>query len=301
MKNWPGTRTGTKQDDSSMKSSVYRLQLKVGQMPKPKSADSTSKNRPALAVFLYIMTMMRLFFVFHATAIALLASLFLLPSREVWQSIDTASFEFLNSSILGHPLQQAFWAISNIKITDVYGASFLLGLFLLYIFEAEGQERKKRIAQLIYTLVWFEIGILFAKQCITPICEYLRLSRHSPTVMLKASLMLSEVAPWAKIKDSSYFCFPADHACIIFQWCSFLWIFTGWKRGLTAFFLSIPFVLPRLISGAHWLSDLLVGSMSIVLIVLSYALYSPLFSWGMRFLYRIVKFQPPLPSGASDA
>lgn len=245
--------------------------------------------------------MNRSFFVLHIVAIALIASLFLLPSTAVWHAIDTTCFTYLNSSIIEHPIQQAFWAFFNIKITDVFGASFLLGCFLMYIFEAQGQERRKRVAQLIYTLIWFELSILLCKQCITPICEHVRLSRHSPTVVMGGSVMLSEVAPWVKIKDSSYFCFPADHACIVFQWCAFLWYFTGWKRGLFAYFFSFVFILPRLISGAHWLSDLLVGSTSIVIVALAFALYSPLFNWIMTGLYRLVKYHPPhLPLGDTD-
>jgi Kdo2-lipid A phosphotransferase len=238
--------------------------------------------------------MYRSFFVLHAIAVALVASLFLLPSDSAWNIIDRACFSLLNSSIIGHPIQQAFWAVSNIKITDIFGASFLLGAFLMYIFEAQGQERRKRVAQLLYTLLWFEISILFCKQCYTPICEHLGISRHSPTVMMDKAFMLSEVVPWEKIKDSSYFCFPADHACIVFQWCAFIWFFAGWKRGLFVYLFSIIFLLPRLISGAHWLSDLLVGSASIIIIALAWALFSPLFRLGMQFLYRLVKYHPPL-------
>jgi membrane-associated phospholipid phosphatase len=238
--------------------------------------------------------MKRSFFALHAIALALIASLFLLPSDTLWNIVDTACFTTLNTSIVDHPIQQALWAVANIKITDIFGASFLLGYFVMYIFEGEGQERRKRTAQLLYTLVWFEISILFCKQCFTPICEHLGVSRHSPTVLMKGAVMLSEVVPWAKIKDSSYFCFPADHACIVFQWCAFIWFFAGWKRGLFSYLLSVIFLLPRLISGAHWLSDLLVGSGSIIIVVLAWALCSPLFNWGMSRLYRIVSYHPPL-------
>jgi membrane-associated phospholipid phosphatase len=38
----------------------------------------------------------------------------------------------------------------------------------------------------------------------------------------------------------------------------------------------IFFSLPRLIAGAHWLSDILVGGVSIALIALAFGLYTPL-------------------------
>ena len=242
--------------------------------------------------------MSRSFFVLHALAAALIASLFLLPSDGLWRVVDMACFTCLNASIIDHPIQQAFWAVANIKLTDIFGASFLIGCFLIYVFEGQGTERRKRTAQLLYTLLWFEISILFCKQCYTPICEHIGISRHSPTVLVKGALMLSEVVPWAKIKDSSYFCFPADHACIVFQWCAFLWFFAGWKRGLFSLLFSMVFLTPRLISGAHWLSDLIVGSGSIIIVALAWALCTPIFKWAMHQLYRLVKYPRPLEAFA---
>ena len=231
--------------------------------------------------------MSRWFFVFHFLAALLLASLFVPPTDAVWRAFDTAVFRLLNSAIVSHPVQQAFWAVANIKITDIFGASFLLSSFLLYAFEAQGTERRRRFAQLMYTLLWFEISILVCKQVYTPLCEGHGLSRHSPSLVVQGGLMLSEIVPWAKIKDSSYFCFPADHASIVFQWCAFVWFFSGWKRGLGVLLCSLLFLLPRLISGAHWASDLIVGSGSVVLMALAWALHTPLYGRIMNRLYRV--------------
>ncbi len=223
-------------------------------------------------------------------ALLLSTSLFIFPTKQIWQFIDTQTFLLLNSSIAEHPIQQIFWAFLNIKATDILGATFLLGCFILYIFEGEGAERKKRIAELLYTLLWFEISILLCKQVLTPFCETHNLARHSPTTMLHAQVYLSQVAPSCKIKDSSYFCFPGDHAAIVFQWCTLLWYFAGWKRGLYGLLGSLVFLLPRLISGAHWLSDLLVGSLSIVLITTTFALCTPLMPLIMARLFSLLKY-----------
>lgn len=234
--------------------------------------------------------MPRLFVLLHAFVAFLLLSLFVLPTTELWKSFDVFCFTTLNGSLVGHPIQQAFWAIANMKSTDAFGALFLLGCFLIYVFEADGNERRKRFAQLLYTVIWFEISILFCKQAYTPFCEYFGLTRHSPTVVLTGALKLSEVVSWTKVKDSSCFCFPADHASIVFQWCAFLWFFAGWKRGLTTLACSTFFLLPRLISGAHWMSDLFVGSLSIITLALAWALCTPVYGWTMKKLYRLVKY-----------
>ena len=219
----------------------------------------------------------------------MLASLFSPPTDAMWRAFDTAIFRFLNNAVVGHPVQQAFWAVANIKITDIFGAAFLLSSFLIYAFEGQGVERRRRFAQLMYALLWFEISILVCKQVYTPICEGHGLSRHSPTLVIQDALMLSEIVPWAKIKDSSYFCFPADHASIVFQWCAFLWFFAGWRRGASVLLCSLFFLLPRLISGAHWTSDLIVGSGSVVLVALAWALHTPLYDWIMNRFCRLVR------------
>ena len=241
--------------------------------------------------------MTQLFLWLHLLVACLMASLFVPPTQGLWSALDTQVFVFLNASIVGHPIAQAFWAVANIKLTDIFGALFLFGSFLLYVLEAQGEERRQRVAHLLYTLIWFEISIFCCKQIYTPLCEPNGLGRHSPTIVLQPAVWLSKVAPWTKIKDSSLFCFPADHASIVIQWCAFLWFFAGWKRGLSTALIASLFLLPRLISGAHWLSDLLVGSMAITLLALAWALCTPLYSWGMGTLYRFltVSREKPCP------
>ncbi len=227
----------------------------------------------------------RLFFL-HLIPLFLMASLFFIPeTASLWWAFDHASFRFLNTSIAGHPIQEVFWSLANIKITDLYGAFFYLSSFLLYVYEAKTkEERRLRLGYMIYTIIWFEISILFTKQLLTPICEYIKISRHSPTVMLPDVIRLSIFCPWAKIKDVSHFCFPSDHAVIVFQWCFFFTYFAGFSRGIFVSLFSTVFLLPRLISGAHWMSDILVGSMSIVIIAFSFATQSRLYDICMNWI-----------------
>lgn len=225
-------------------------------------------------------------------AFFLLLSLWFPPTAQAWHWIDVKVFRWLNFYLAEHPVQQIFWAfvsITNIKIADILGALFLLGFFLIYVFEAKGEERKARTAQLIYALIWFEIAMLLCKQVMTPLMIAHGFNRHSPTESLSDTFRLSTVLPTLKVKDSSLFSFPADHGSIVILWCVFLWYFGSWKRGLVAFLSSIVFLLPRLLSGAHWLSDLLVGSLSWVFLLMSVALFSPVYDWTMCALKQVIK------------
>ena len=228
------------------------------------------------------------FFLLIGIAISLLLSLYCNPTALWWKKIDYAVFRSLNNYVAGHPIQQIFWAAFSIKITDIVGALFLLGFTLLYVFEAPVHEQKKRIQELLFMLLWFEIAMILCKQLLTPFLIQHGFSRHSPTETLPNVFRLSSVLPWLKVKDGSLFSFPADHGSIVIQWCVLLWYFGSWKRGLFALIFSSIFLLPRLISGAHWLSDLCVGSVSWVLLLISLALFSPLYEYSMRLVRCIV-------------
>ena len=225
-------------------------------------------------------------------AIFLPLSLFILPTRHLWQMFDSSIYTWCNTSVAYHPIQRVFWAFANIKITDLFGAFFLGGCFFIYIREVDGYERRKRVAHLLYALVWFEITILLSKQCLNPILDHLRLWRRSPSLVLSDGFALSKLVSWRKIKDHAYSSFPGDHATIVFLWCSFLWFFAGRARGLLAFCCCPLFLLPRVISGAHWASDIVVGSAAIVILAMTVATYPPLLNWALNKLYRCLKYTP---------
>jgi len=231
-----------------------------------------------------------LFFLFFALLLPL--SLFVLPTKSLWASFDSWVFHTCNSFVAHHPIQRIFWALANIKITDLFGAFFLLGCFMSYIFEAAGQERRKRTAQLLYTILWFEITILLSKQLfITPLINTLSLWRAGPTILFpNTSYFLSKLISWHKIKDVSHSSFPGDHAIIVCQWCALFYYFAGKKWGIPTALLSILFLLPRIISGAHWISDLLVGSLSIVAVALFIATSPFVKERIMALFYRLVGY-----------
>jgi len=228
------------------------------------------------------------FLLWNGIALFLLASWIFPPTRVLWDILDKQAFLFLNSSLLGHPFAQIFWAIANYKPVDIMGGVFMTVFFGMYILEAEGKARAERLAQLIYCLIWGEIGILFTKQIVDVWIEGSGLARVCPTLIFPKAVMISGAIPWLRVKDFSYSCFPGDHAEILFQWVAFVWFFCRARYGLLALAWAIFFMLPRLVAGAHWLSDALVGSTMLVSIIVTVATLTPLYGQGMSFITNCV-------------
>ena len=73
--------------------------------------------------------------------------------------------------------------------------------------------------------------------------------------------------------------YPGDHGttAIMFTMCVFHLM--GFRAGLLAFFYNIYWQLPRLVTGCHWLTDIIMGSVVISTAVMSWIIYSPLKEW----------------------
>lgn len=232
----------------------------------------------------------RPFILYHLIALCLFFSWIFPPTALLWEKIDAQTFYFLNHSVEDSPLMQMFWALANVKITDLFGAIFMASFSLIYVFDHGKEVAKERLAQFLYVCLCCEIGILFVKELLFPILVSINFLRDSPSLVFHDAIRLSEVIPWLKIKDHSHWSFPGDHAFIALQWAGFITFFCGWRYGILACLSSIFFILPRLIAGAHWLTDAVIGSFSIAIIILAWATATPAYPFAMKYLYRVSSF-----------
>jgi len=230
------------------------------------------------------------FLFFHAAAACLLASWLFQPTRELWNALDAVVFRFLNSSLEGSPFWQIFWAIANVRITDLFGAIFMSSFFILYIMDGKkgSGERTERLAQFLYVCAWGELGILFTKEPLNDFLKMIHFARESPSLLFPHTIMLSDAVPWLKVKDFARGCFPGDHAEILLQWTAFVWFFCDKRYAIYATVWTTFFMMPRLVAGAHWASDAFVGSLSIVCVIMAWACYSPLYGYGMELLTKFI-------------
>jgi membrane-associated phospholipid phosphatase len=114
--------------------------------------------------------------------------------------------------------------------------------------------------------------------------------RLSPSLVLEPVYKLTELVPWITAKDASSRSFPGDHATVLLLFSVFMHVFCG-KSYKLLYLLVVIFTLPRLVSGAHWLTDVLIGGGATVLIVASIALILDL---PKRFSSAVSRYIQPI-------
>ena len=214
----------------------------------------------------------------HLVVAILLASWWIFP--KFWDSLDLATFYFCHSFVEKSPFWQRFWAtLSNHRIDWIHDVVFF-AFFAPYLFIGENKRKKSLslIIGVIFTgLVIFTVNKTFFPKVI--VCE-----RHSPTVVLGDTVRLKQLVTDFKFKDRSTNSFPGDHAttAVFFTYFSFLLL--GWRRALFCTAYAIFFCMPRLVAGAHWLTDIIMGSLPIALLSSSYFIGLGLFGFLITYM-----------------
>ena len=89
--------------------------------------------------------------------------------------------------------------------------------------------------------------------------------------MLMLSFWLKENAPGRR-----RIVIPGDHGMMLLIFSAFMWRYFGKVAGLIALIIFVVFAFPRVMIGAHWFTDIIVGSMTVILIGLPWVLLTPL-------------------------
>lgn len=235
----------------------------------------------------------------HILTALLFASLFWPVTKVYWEMVDVAFFKMINSTLRDRPLWQLFWALANHKLADWIEDLCVLGFFIAYVRQARRSLRRHRIFELLFCIIYIGAIIYFVNRMLFR--ENLSIPRLSPTLVVEDSVRLSQEIPWMSIKDDSSKSFPGDHGTTALLFAASFSYLAGWRLGILASLYAAFLCMPRLITGAHWLSDVIVGSGTITLLFLSWAFCSPLFSrftQGCEHLFNLIKGLLPRTHGA---
>lgn len=212
----------------------------------------------------------------HLVIALLLFTLFFPPAKTLWRHIDTAFFRLINPTLAGPSWWKTLWALANHKWADWVEDLCILTFFAIFVASGNRFVRAKRIAELIICTLYSAAIIYFFNRIL--VRDHLHFSWPSPSATLDHVVRLSDQIPGLHIKDSSQKSFPGDHATTALLFASFYSYLARGRLALCAFSYAALLCLPRLITGAHWLSDILIGATSIVLFFLSWLFFSPLFT-----------------------
>ncbi len=206
----------------------------------------------------------------------LFGSLFLPLTRGAWEVVDVAFFKMVNGTLRDRPLWQLFWALANHKLADWVEDLCVLCFFIAYVRAAHRSLRLQRVSQLFFCVLYIAAIIHFVNRLFFR--ENWNIPRLSPTLVVEDSVRLSKEIPWMSIKDGSSKSFPGDHGTTALLFAASFTYLAGWRLGILASLYAAFLCMPRLITGAHWFSDVIVGSGTITIFFLAWAFCSPLFT-----------------------
>ncbi|MEZ5435814.1 MAG: phosphatase PAP2 family protein [Pseudomonadales bacterium] len=215
--------------------------------------------------------------------LGLLASWLFPATRSLWDAADKAVFFTLNGSL--HPAPSPwgeFWALLNFRLMDLLPLFALLPFLLIPdVIIPRAQRATACIHLALILLCMLVIRVVFKE-----ITEALDWRAYSPTRTLQPAYFLSEMYPHLNPKDASSNSFPGDHAAVLMIVTSFLLLqrINRWS----AYFLLVfcLFAIPRMFSGAHWMTDVVVGGTLVATQTMAYGYYTP---WPKRWAERLAQ------------
>ena len=204
----------------------------------------------------------------NAAGVCLFLSWYLPANHGAWFAGDSGLFHFFNRGLAESRAWAWFLAITNNRAFD--GCSLLaMGCLMLSYWLKEEYDGRRRI--LIIGLV-----MLLAAVVINQLAQHLMpVKRASPTLFFSNIDRVSDLINFST-KDASRDSFPGDHGMMLLIFASFMWRYFGRRAFALALIIATVFAFPRVMIGAHWFTDIVVGSLTSVLIGIPWILMTPL-------------------------
>ena len=144
-----------------------------------------------------------------------------------------------------------------------------MGCLMLGYWLKEDSDGRRRI--LIIGLV-----MLLAAVVINQLAQHLMpVKRASPTLFFSDIYRVSDLINFST-KDASRDSFPGDHGMMLLIFASFMWRYFDRRAFALALIIFVVFAFPRVMIGAHWFTDIAVGSVTAILIGIPWVLMTPL-------------------------
>ncbi|PLY45306.1 hypothetical protein F153LOC_01440 [Lelliottia sp. F153] len=204
----------------------------------------------------------------NAAGLALFLSWYLPVNHGFWFPVDSGIFHFFNEQLVKSKVILWLVAITNNRAFD--GCSLLaMGCLMLSFWLKEDATGRRRIILIGLVMLLTAVVINQLAQGLMPV------KRSSPSLFFPNIHRVSELLN-ISTKDASKDSFPGDHGMMLLIFASFMLRYFGKKAFAVALIIVVVFAFPRVMIGAHWLTDIVVGSLSAVLIGVPWVLLTPL-------------------------
>ncbi len=211
----------------------------------------------------------------HIVALLLLLSWLWQPTRELWDQFDLLLFRLLNQPVLEGGWWARVWAIGSMRPVDMAVGLVMLAVML----KAELVFTGAQVRRALFAFLCILILMLLLRVGFAHLVEGLDWQRPSPSLVVDGAARLTELFPhWEErwdMKDSASRSFPGDHASVLLLWALFMGFSARGWRMLMVWAMSTLFMLPRLVAGAHWGSDALVGGLLLSLLAIAWGSFTP--------------------------
>lgn len=203
--------------------------------------------------------------------IALFLSWALPAHHGFWFAIDRDIFFAWNELLPQSRAFLYFVAFTNLRPFDLVPFLFMLAIFAHSYRKLDHQGRRWMLCMGAAML----ISALIAKQGANLIDGNGRASASKYFLengypVFRASLL----SGWP-CKDIASSSFPGDHGMFLLIFVSFSLRYLGRRSFLASLAVFLVFSLPRIMSGAHWFTDIAVGSLSVACVIMSWMLLTP--------------------------
>ncbi|MFP2770029.1 phosphatase PAP2 family protein [Oceanisphaera sp. KMM 10153] len=185
-----------------------------------------------------------------------------------WQELDEVVFWWLNGRLVTVSGFAELVAFVNQRWIDAAVAVLMAGFVFRHAWQLTGRERARIGCLLLLMAACFSLQAAVGKA--------LPIERPSPTLVHEQAARVSVLVPDIKAKDASGDSFPSDHGI---GFATFL-LFACYRFPRRYLYAVVPLVLalamPRVMSGAHWFTDFICGSIPLALITGAWLFHTPL-------------------------
>ncbi|APS29735.1 membrane protein [Pectobacterium brasiliense] len=217
--------------------------------------------------------------VLNVLGIGLFLSWYLPENHGFWLTLDSHIFFYFNRLLVDSPTFLHLVAITNNRAFDGCALVAMGLLYLSFYLKATSTERRRLLIlgfiMLLTAVVLNQAGHLLPVQHASPTLYFSDVNRVSDLTGIPT-------------KDASSDSFPGDHGMMLMIFAAFMLRYftrTAFAIGLA---IMVIFSLPRIMIGAHWFTDIAVGSLSVVLVGLSWWLLTPASDAAINLLNRLL-------------